>query len=63
MYDQQSSSLQSASGFAFHNSCVASQPSFGAFARVGAWSRRTPVIQQSRPSSARFSGSTLAIER
>ena len=50
MYAQQSSSLQSASGFAFHSSCAASQPSFGAFARVGDWSRRTPVIQQSSSS-------------
>ena len=38
-----------------------SQPSFGASARVGDWSRRTPVIQPSRSPSARPSGSTLRI--
>ena len=60
---QQSSSVQSASGFAFQSSCFSSQPSFGASARVGDWSRRMPVIQQSRSSSARLSGSTFAIAR
>src|SRR5581483_10494115 len=53
MYAQQSASLQSASGFAFQSSCCSSQPSFGASARVGAWSRRIPVIQQSRSRRAR----------
>ena len=42
---------------------VASQPSFAASARVGDWSRRMPVIQQSRSRSARLSGSTLASAR
>ena len=45
--------LQSASGFAFQSSCCSSHPTFGAFARVGDWSRRTPVIQASRSPSAR----------
>ena len=44
--------VQSASGFAFQSSCCSSQPSFGASARVGDWSRRMPVIQASRPPSA-----------
>src|SRR6476646_3612849 len=63
IYAQQSSSLQSASGLAFQSSCFSSQPSFGASARSGDCSRRIPVIQASRSSRARLSGSILAIAR
>ena len=63
MYSQHISSVQLASGFAFQSSCCSSQPSFGASARVGDWSRRIPVTQASRPASAVTSGATLAIAR
>ena len=59
MYAHTSSSVQLASGLAFHRLRRASQASSGVSARAADWSRRTPEIQQSAPSSARPSGSTL----
>ena len=63
MYAHTSLSVQSASGFALTSPNLSSHSTFLALARVGAWSRRTPVIQASTEPSARFSGSTLRIEQ